>query len=63
MNKVHVLDCTLRDGGYCNEWGFGFDNAKRITSGLVEAGVDIIECGFITNKVDYNPEVTKFNTI
>ncbi len=63
MNKVHVLDCTLRDGGYCNDWRFGFDNANRITSGLVEAGVEIIECGFITNKVEYDPEVTKFNTV
>ena len=63
MNKVHVLDCTLRDGGYCNEWKFGFDNAKKITSGLVESNVDIIECGFITNRVDYDPDVTKFNTL
>ena len=37
MNKVHILDCTLRDGGYCNEWRFGFDNIRKITSGLVEA--------------------------
>jgi 4-hydroxy 2-oxovalerate aldolase len=63
MNKVHVLDCTLRDGGYCNEWKFGFENAKRITSGLVEADVEIIECGFITDRVVYDPEVTKYNTI
>lgn len=63
MNKVHVLDCTLRDGGYCNEWAFGFDNAKKIISGLVDANVEIIECGFITNCVDYNPDVTKFNTL
>ena len=20
MNRVHILDCTLRDGGYCNLW-------------------------------------------
>lgn len=63
MNKVHVLDCTLRDGGYCNEWQFGFENAKRITNGLIEANVDIIECGFITNKVQYNPDVTKFTSL
>ena len=63
MNKIHVLDCTLRDGGYCNEWRFGFDNAKRITSGLVESNIEIIECGFITNKVSYDPDVTKFTTI
>ncbi len=63
MNKVHVLDCTLRDGGYCNEWEFGFDNAGKITLGLVEANVDIIECGFVTNSVVYSPDVTKFNTL
>lgn len=63
MNKVQVLDCTLRDGGYCNEWRFGFENAKRITAGLVEANVEIIECGFVTNRVEYNPNVTKFSTV
>lgn len=63
MNKIHVLDCTLRDGGYCNEWKFGFDNAKKITSGLVNANVEIIECGFITNRINYNLEVTKFTTL
>lgn len=60
MNNIHILDCTLRDGGYCNEWRFGFNNIKKITSGLQEAGIDIIECGFITNRVDYDPDVTKF---
>ena len=63
MNKLQVLDCTLRDGGYCNEWRFGFENAKRITEGLVEADVEIIECGFLTQKYEYNPEVTRFNTV
>lgn len=63
MNKVHVLDCTLRDGGYCNQWYFGFENIKKITNGLVEAGIDIIECGFLTNRVMYNPEVAKYNSV
>lgn len=63
MNHVQVLDCTLRDGGYCNNWKFGFENIKRIVSGLVEANVDIIECGFLTNKTSYNPDVTLFTTV
>ena len=63
MNNIHILDCTLRDGGYCNEWRFGFNNAKKITNGLMEANVEIIECGFITNRVVYNPEVTKYTTL
>ena len=62
MNKVHVLDCTLRDGGYCNEWRFGSQNIKKITAGLVEANIDIIECGFITNKVSRDPDITRFTS-
>ncbi len=63
MNNIHILDCTLRDGGYCNEWRFGFENSKKIINGLIEANVEIIECGFITNRVLYNSDVTKFNTL
>lgn len=63
MNNIHILDCTLRDGGYCNEWRFGFENARRITHGLQEADIEIIECGFITNRVTYDPDVTKFTTV
>ena len=63
MNRIQILDCTLRDGGYCNEWRFGFENIKRITEGLVEANVEIIECGFLTNKVVYDPSITRFTTI
>lgn len=63
MNNIHILDCTLRDGGYCNEWKFGFENTKKITRGLQEAGIEIIECGFITNQVSYNPDVTKFTNV
>lgn len=63
MNLVQVLDCTLRDGGYCNQWDFGFHNACKITSGLVEANIDIIECGFLTNRMAYQPNMTKFTSI
>lgn len=63
MNTIHVLDCTLRDGGYCNQWKFGLGNTKKITQSLIDANVDIIECGFLTNEVQYNSGVTKFTTV
>lgn len=63
MAGIKVLDCTLRDGGYCNEWQFGNENIKKIVSGLSEAGVDIIECGFLTNKVEYDEDISKFTTM
>ena len=63
MSHINILDCTLRDGGYCNQWNFGFDNSRIITSNLVESGIDIIECGFLTEKVPYDPDHTKYNTV
>lgn len=63
MNKVRVLDCTLRDGGYCNQWTFGHDNIKKIVNGLNEAGVEIVELGFLTNRVDFNPDITKYSSL
>lgn len=61
MGRVRLLDCTLRDGGYCNQWQFGYDNTKKIINGLVSAGIDIIECGFLTNKAVYRKDVTFFS--
>lgn len=63
MNKINVLDCTLRDGGYCNNWEFGFDNIRKITDALVSSGVDIIECGFLSNKSEFDKNISKFNTV
>ena len=54
MKKISVLDCTLRDGGYCNQWKFGKHNITRIINGLVEADIDIVECGFLTKKLEYD---------
>lgn len=63
MGCIQVLDCTLRDGGYQNDCRFGYENQKKITSGLVEAGIDIIECGFLMNTVTYEPDVTRFTSL
>ena len=63
MGFLKVLDCTLRDGGYCNEWRFGNRNTKTIAASLVEANVDIVELGFLTNRVSYDPEVTKYTDL
>lgn len=49
MSKISLLDCTLRDGGYINNWQFGNREIKKITRRLVKAGVEIIEVGFLTD--------------
>ena len=61
--SIKVLDCTLRDGGYCNNWNFGSENIKKIINGLSEANVDIIECGFLTLKESFVKDRSKFNSL
>lgn len=62
-NNLHLLDCTLRDGGYVNEWKWGFQIAQNIISLLVKAGVDVVEVGFLRNVAYYDPDCTVCNTI
>ena len=47
MNKINILDCTLRDGGYINDFNFGKEAIQSIVQKLSGAGIDIIECGFL----------------
>ncbi len=56
MNKVSLLDCTLRDGGYVNDWKFGRDNLVSIFERLVDAGLDIIEVGFLDERRPFDPD-------
>ena len=62
MSNLKVLDCTLRDGGYVNNWEFKSNNIIKILSNLVNARVDYIECGFFKPK-DYNKDQSLFSYI
>lgn len=63
MSKIGILDCTLRDGGYCNQWRFGYKNIVKIMQQLSYANIDVIECGFLSNKVTPDNDVTRFSTL
>lgn len=45
--KAKILDCTLRDGAYLIDKHFGSKVIHGMVSGLVEAGIDIVETGFL----------------
>lgn len=60
---LKLLDCTLRDGGYVNDWQFGFDGAKTIIRLLTKANIDVVEVGFLRNVEGYNPNSTVCNHI
>lgn len=62
-NNLMLLDCTLRDGGYVNDWNFGFLGAREIIRLLTKANVDVVEVGFLRNKDKYDSEVTVCNKI
>lgn len=49
MSKIQLLDCTLRDGGYINNWNFGKDIISGICRALSTSKIDIIEVGFLTD--------------
>lgn len=59
---LKLLDCTLRDGGYINNWEFGLENIKKTICELEESNVDIIELGFLKNE-KYVSDRTVFNSI
>ena len=56
MSNLYLLDCTLRDGGYVNDWKFGFGSIKSIFSRLDSAGIDAIEVGFLDDRRPYDPD-------
>lgn len=63
MRHIQTLDCTLRDGGYCNDCHFGLENEIKIVNGLMEANIDIIECGFFMSTVKYDKDYTRFTSL
>lgn len=50
MGEIKLLDCTLRDGGYLNDWEFGHDMISSIYERLVSTGVEAIEIGFLDER-------------
>lgn len=41
-----ILDCTLRDGGYYNNWEFSPEMVQKYLNSCSDAGIDIVEIGF-----------------
>ena len=69
MKEVKLLDCTLRDGGYVNDWNFGHSVITGTYRRLDMAGVDYIEVGFLDDRREFDinrsiqPNTDCFNKI
>lgn len=59
---IKLLDCTLRDGGYVNNWSYGKENIINITRELENTNVEIIEIGFLKDEA-YDDDRVIFNRV
>lgn len=50
MHNIKLLDCTLRDGGYLNNWQFGIEDISYTIKKLIKAKIDIAEIGFLRDE-------------
>ncbi|MBT6225208.1 MAG: hypothetical protein HOI47_00980 [Candidatus Scalindua sp.] len=46
LPKFKILDCTIRDGGYINNWKFDKKLIREVYKALSKCGVDYVEIGF-----------------
>lgn len=69
MKRVDLLDCTLRDGGYVNDWNFGHHVITGTYRRLAAANVEFIEVGFLDARREFDmnrsivPNTDCFNSL
>lgn len=54
LKNIRLLDCTLRDGGFVNNWEFGHSSILSIFKTLDTANIDIIEVGFLDQREPFD---------
>lgn len=62
MRKTYLLDCTLRDGGYVNDWQFGEDTIRGFSAKIAQTGIEMYEIGFLKGD-EFDPNRTVFPNI
>ena len=51
---IKVVDCTIRDGGLVNNFGFTDEFVRELYKTNVEAGVDYMEFGYKASKEQFS---------
>ena len=46
MKNIKILDCTLRDGGYYNNWDFSREVVNDYLTAMSKVSMDYVELGF-----------------
>ncbi len=60
--SIQISDCTIRDGGYLANKNFAPEFINGVIRGLILAGIDYIETGFLQDKVSGEAIVYKNST-
>ena len=47
IDKIRILDCTLRDGGWVNQFRFGTEVMQDILYCSEKAGAEFVELGYM----------------
>lgn len=47
MDNIKILDCTLRDGGWVNQFRFGTEVMQDILQSAEKAGAEFVELGYL----------------
>lgn len=62
---IKILDCTLRDGGYVNDWKFSREAFDDIIVEMQNVGVDVIEIGMMVKNAaaEFTTKFSAFENI
>lgn len=47
---MKLFDCSMRDGGYLNNWYFSKEQARACYSAVKDCGIEYCEIGFRRNE-------------
>ena len=50
--EMKILDCTLRDGGYYNNWLFSKKLTQEYIDAMSRSGIKYVELGFRSPKIN-----------
>jgi len=63
MDRITILDCTLRDGGFINNWEFGSSLKLAALRAFSNASIEYVEVGYLRDGVSNNRDTTLYNHI
>jgi YrbI family 3-deoxy-D-manno-octulosonate 8-phosphate phosphatase len=51
-SEINLLDCSIRDGGYRNNWNFSDSEVSKMYSSISDSGIEYFEIGFRSTKLE-----------